>query len=687
MNTILPIQKNYKRQLITFTSTNLVKRSLLVLSACVFILQAKSQSSNTLAQADEYFASGDYFTAAGLYEQILHPRVKQKTPANFPLNGRKNSSQTGSMQVDKLEVLYKQAESYRLANYWTEASAKYQKCFEKDPAKYADGLYWYSVCQRSLGNYTVAEENATKFLKTCVAGSPNMQAAKKELETLQFIRNQVVRPDSILYRVQKINTSFGTEKGVFAPLADRGNQFVITSTQTDAVVKPGVNPFHNRLFYSTLIDGNMQNIDPVMIEGIDSSFNQAAASLSASGNYLYFTQWKKDNGRIISSIVYSARKENAWTKPLAASSINLEGYNSKHPFCSPDGKYIFFASDRPGGSGQFDIWYAGLRADGTTTAPINVGTVLNTSANEQAPFYHESSGTLVFSSDRRPGMGGYDLFTTTGWEQEWKTPENMGHPVNSPRDDMYFFAPEKSTLLNRAIISSDRGSECCLETYAIARAPKKQVITGVIRDCRNNEPASGADVTLKNRSGKTWHISTGENGTYEFEIAEQVNSYQLSIAKDGYKETVSGISVSGSNESEWLKDIHYNTAICLERKLVIKVENVVTVYFDFDQSKLKDRGMVVLDSIHAVLTEHSTATIQISGYTDGLGTDEYNKVLSDKRARACADYLVTMGIDSARISFESFGACCPVEMEKINGRDNPDGRSKNRRALINIAKD
>jgi outer membrane protein OmpA-like peptidoglycan-associated protein len=119
---------------------------------------------------------------------------------------------------------------------------------------------------------------------------------------------------------------------------------------------------------------------------------------------------------------------------------------------------------------------------------------------------------------------------------------------------------------------------------------------------------------------------------------------------------------------------------------VIKPENVVTVYFDFDKSLLRDRGINQLDSIYNVLTVDTAATLQISGYTDGLGSVEYNKVLSDKRARACADYLIGKGIDAGRISFESFGACCPIEMEIINGRDNPDGRSVNRRALINISK-
>ena len=113
---------------------------------------------------------------------------------------------------------------------------------------------------------------------------------------------------------------------------------------------------------------------------------------------------------------------------------------------------------------------------------------------------------------------------------------------------------------------------------------------------------------------------------------------------------------------------------------------IILLYFDFDRSQLKERGVQQLDSIYNVLIEAPSARIQISGYTDGLGSVEYNKKLSDKRAKACADYLIAKGIDATRISFESFGACCPIEMELINGRDNPDGRSMNRRALINIDK-
>jgi len=161
----------------------------------------------------------------------------------------------------------------------------------------------------------------------------------------------------------------------------------------------------------------------------------------------------------------------------------------------------------------------------------------------------------------------------------------------------------------------------------------------------------------------------------------------LSISSDLYKDKASHVKIENTDESDLLTDQFINTEVCIEKKLVIKAKNVVTVYFDFDKSNLKPEAVKKLNSIYAALKEFPAATIQISGYTDGRGTVEYNKILSHKRAMACAQYLLTKGVETSRISYESFGKCCPVEMEIINGRDNPYGRSRNRRALINVKKD
>jgi outer membrane protein OmpA-like peptidoglycan-associated protein/tetratricopeptide (TPR) repeat protein len=661
----------------------LSSRLLLMLCGCLILMHANSQVDQRLAMADRYFAAKDYYTAAGLYGQFLHPAVKLKYRSDFPLNTKRNSEGRIGNYTSKTDILFKQAESYRLANYWSEASNLYRECFEKDSAKYSSSLYWIAVCQRSLGNYIAAEESLDHFFSDNGNGNEHYNAALAEKQTLLFIREQLSRPDSVLYHVQKINTAIG-DKGVFAPVAISGNQYLFTSTQNDSIAL-NVNPHYNRLFSSSLTDEGMQNIEPVLIESIDSTFNQGAASISPDGKHLYFTQWKKENGQTLSSIYFSNKTNNGWSKPELLQSVNQEGYNSKQPFCSADGKYLFFASDRKGSKGGFDIWYAPLLTDGTTGEAVNASTI-NSNANEQAPSYHNGSATLVFASDRLPTMGGYDLFSSKGSITELKSPENMGYPVNSSRDDVYFFAAENKNLLSNAIVSSDRGSECCLSAYNVTKTPKKKMITGVILDCKNNEPLADALVTIKDASGKTLQATTSVEGKYNFDISDDADLHQIIVNKEKYNEKITDVAVENVDGLNWQIDILQNANLCIEKKFVLKVENVVTVYFDFDKSDLKDRGLEQMDSLYTVLAENPSYTLQVSGYTDGKGSVDYNRKLSDRRARSCADYLIQKGVDPARISFESFGACCPVEMELINGRDNADGRARNRRALININK-
>jgi outer membrane protein OmpA-like peptidoglycan-associated protein/tetratricopeptide (TPR) repeat protein len=678
MNTILVIKKN-------------IQRSLLIMIIIIAGNQAKSQVDERIALADKYFDAGEYYTAAGLYEQFLNPPKNEIPKANFPINTKRYGQSGTAGKIDKMDIVYKQAQSYRFANYWEEAATKYKECFEKDFTKYADAFYWYAVCQRSLGKYAASEEYLNRFLKVSLTNNALKHYAEKELQTVQFIRQQLARPDSILFTIKKTQNNFSHEKGIFALNNINGNYFLFTSTATNSVVANGENQYHSRLFSATLNNGTLENAVQVTIDGVDTKLNQGAACISADKNILYFTQWKKENGKNISSIYYSRRGETGWGEPQLLSSINKPGFSSKQPFCSADGKTIYFASDMPGGSGNFDIWSAPIKEDGTTDNPVNAGNTINTAGEEQAPFYHVASGKLVFSSNGLLGMGGFDLFTSKMNESHWSKPENMGHPVNSSRDDIYFFAPEERDLLKNAIIGSDRGSECCLETYTVNKLPKKKMISGIVRDCKSNEPLADAIVNMKNISGQNLQATTAADGKFSFDLAGDIANQTFNITKENYKEKMALAATESVNESDLLIDIYMNVPICLnkieppeEKKLEIKAENVVSVFFDFDKSLLIDRSTELLDSIYNVLAEDKTITIQISGYTDGLGTDDYNRKLSDRRAKACANYLIKKGIETSRITFVSFGECCPVEMELIEGRDNPDGRSKNRRALINI---
>lgn len=682
MNTLLVTGKKFLGSWVYKTSYK-ATRLLLLLITSALVINVNGQADNRLVQAEEYFAAGDYYTAANLYGQFLNPDKKAKSKSDFPLNANRNAEGMTGKYGTKTDILYKQAESYRLANYLNQAAELYKQCFEKDSLKYASAIYWYTVCQRGLKNYSDADQSIRFFLNHA-AGNPFLKEAEKEKQTLLFIKEQLSRPDTILYTIQKINPPLENEKGFFAPTTSAGQLF-FTSTQTDSVAA-GQNPHRNRLFVSTYNNENFQGVQSVFIESLDSTMNQGAATISADGKYLYFTQWKNQNGHPASSIYYSAKTAKGWGKPRLLSSVNQTGFNSKQPFCSPDGKFIFFASDRKGGSGGFDIWYAPIKEDGTTGEAINAGALINTAGNEQSPFYHTATSTLVFSSDRLPGMGGFDLFVSKKTEEGWKKPENPGYPVNSSRDDVYFFSNGEKNLFDKAFFSSDRGSECCLSTYTVTKAAKKKMITGTVRSCEDNAPLGDATVAMTDASGNVLQTKTDAEGRYRFALTND-DQQQFTVNKEGFMEKSAHGSIESINETAWHTDTLHNADLCIEKKkLVIKVENVVTVYFDFDRSNLKHRARVQLDSIYNILLEDSSATLQISGYTDGLGSVEYNAKLSDKRARACANYLIEKGIDPARITFESFGACCPVEMELINGRDNAGGRAKNRRALINIDK-
>lgn len=662
-------------------------RSIACLVACACWLPCNSQpvklAKSPLQLAEQYFAAGEYYTAAYLYEQYLNPPKNTKKEQVFPVYTDRRKPGTDNKKVSRSAILYKQAECYRLANYFVQADSAYEKCSD-----HIDALYWRAVCERSLGKYEAATENLRLYLEATNADKHFMDAAQKEWETLQFISKQLKRPDTLLVKIRQLNMSGGHEKGTFAVAPVNGDQYLVSSTKTDSGVIKGSNPYNSHLFVAKMNNDSLTQPTLLALPAGDMLSNQGAASVGAHGNRIYFTQWQKVNGRNVSAIYVITKSNDSWSGPQLLERVNNHASNNKQPFCTADGKYLYFASDRSGGSGGFDIWYAPLQDDGSAGEPVNAGTVINTNGDEEAPFYQTSSSMLVFSTNGRQGMGAFDLFAAKGSGTTWSEPRNLGYPVNSSRDDIYFFAPENNPLLSDAIVGSDRGAGCCMQTYRINKTPKQNRLHGLVLDTKTHKPVPGANVVLTTPSGTTRQTTSDITGNYVFDSVDNAfNDFNITVAKPSYRDTAAMVSITKTDDANLLTDLFYNTDVFIEKKFVLKAENVVTVFFDFDMHNLKPEAIRKLDSVYNVLMEIPAATLQISGYTDGKGSVEYNKVLSDKRARACADYFIQKGIAASRITFESFGACCPLEMELINGRDNPDGRSRNRRALINITKD
>jgi outer membrane protein OmpA-like peptidoglycan-associated protein len=238
--------------------------------------------------------------------------------------------------------------------------------------------------------------------------------------------------------------------------------------------------------------------------------------------------------------------------------------------------------------------------------------------------------------------------------------------------------------MKMAFLSSDRGSNCCLETYALEKLPKKRKLVGQLVACENSEPLPDAEVELNTGSGKK--ARTDDEGKFSFELAEGENPTDLVFSKDSFITKTTSYKIAVWDEKDPLTNLLITDIVCLDKVEIIVPENISVVYFDFDKSKLRKEGKQLLDSVYDVLAANPSYALKVDAHTDSKGTDEYNIKLSKRRADAVVTYLVKKGIASDRLTYEAFGKTLPAEQDMPDGVYDPQAAQKNRRALLHITK-
>jgi len=654
--------------------------------ALTLTIATHAQPVSALREADAYFESEVYYSAAKMYEQYLNPVKNKNTGDGMRLYKNIGNGMVGSKinTYSRADVLLKTAHAYRLSYYFEEAIKYYETAFQQDEKKYAAALYWIGVCQRNLGRLETAQSFLNRYTDHMAATDSLKNLAKEELTTITYIRQQMQRKDTSLFVIQKADTSSG--RGYFA-FGGTSAANVMTGT-----IPAGNNsklpvPFLHRLYTANSSDKIISAGMPLNIEGLDAGMNQMTGVISANGNILYFTQWGNESGKPVAKIYYSTKLASGnWSAPVLLPGINQESSNHKHPHVSEDGKTLYFASDRAGGFGKYDIWYAVLDASGMPSAPQNAGNLINTSGDEVAPFYHSQSKTIVFSSNGREGMGGFDFYYAEGKQGAWKAVENAGYPLNSFRDELFFYSEGKK-LLQHVFFSSDRNSDCCLQLFHLEKLPKKRMVKGKLTDCNTASPLAGAVLT----SGAGIQVKTDATGLYSFEVDEDFQrDISLSFKKDNYTEKSFSVSLTADETDPLVTHLNAEP-LCLEEikipePVIVKKEEVAFVNFDFNKSNLLKSNAAVLDSFFIVLKNNPSFTVKIDAHTDTKGTEKYNLKLSNQRANAVARYFITKGIASTRVIFEGFGKCCPLEPEMVNGKYDNEAARRNRRALIHISR-
>ncbi|MEO7313205.1 MAG: OmpA family protein [Chitinophagaceae bacterium] len=670
-------------------------RKLFLIAAVLMVIAGNAQTTaDYLKAADEYYVKGDYYSAAMYYERFLagKPPVNKNGFNPYVIN-QVSSKTTAATPSTRKEIVYKLADSYRMIKYYSKAEPLYLESIPQ-VAEYPLAGYWYAKSLKANDKGAEAETAFNDFLKGYTTEDDYTRDAKKELDNIQFATNELKKKDLYKFKVNKMDGTVNQTGASYAStfLTDGSVVFTTTRADTGMAIAFNRNPYTNKLIQASAESKAFTNQMKVELP-TDAGWEQGVASFSPNGNKVFVTRWATVGGKKISALYQADKNATAgWSAPIKlGENVNVTGASTQQPFVTTDGKLLLFSSNRADGLGKFDLWSVALDASSNPIgAATNLGSTINTADDDEAPFYHQPSQTLIYATNGRMGMGGLDLFYTKGNFITWESPKNMGYPVNSVKDDIYYNTNDPKNPWNNAYLSSDRNSPCCLELFTFSKIRNKKVVSGRVLDCDNNTPITGAIVSAKDINGRTVFTKTTDaNGKYEM-VMDDYQDLGLNATGQGYNGK--SLNFNSPNDANDDIDAVRNPDLCLTKPPVIVDTPIAVnvpvvldnVLYEFNKYALAQASYPALDKLVKLMEDNPGMAIELSSHTDNIGADKYNQVLSEKRAASCVQYMVSKGIDKSRIETKGYGESMPVAPNTIKGKDNPAGRQRNRRTEFKI---
>ena len=576
--------------------------------------------------------------------------------------------------VDKNKAdgyVYKQlADSYYTIFNTTEAVKWYAKATQTNQD--AETYYRYAQMLKGNGKY----EEANKQMKKFASLSPNDQRAKTFLENPNYIPRLLDKEK--LFDIK--NLEVNTDKSDFgAILFD--NSLYFTSARNASRKEYGWNkePYLDLYRADYNADGTITNA--AAITELNSKYHDGPATLSADGTTLYFasdsfreSSFEKDKANKLKlgrNNLYKATKQDGKWGTITSLPFNSKDYSTSNPSLSRDGKTLYFSSDMPGSIGGIDIWKVAVNADGSFGKPENLGKKINTEGTESFPFITDDNSTLYFASSGKPGLGGLDIFQADlvkGTEAS-----NLGKPVNTEKDDFAFtFNNAKKT----GFLSSNRnGNDDIFGATTICGVQLLAIVT----DAKTNAILSNANVAIVDDKN---NVITTEKSNEKGEVSYSIHcdkAYVIQASKDGYESNSSAVAQSkGPNAT-------INVALNPIETIITETEVVLQpIYFDFNKHNITQASALELDKLVQVMKSNDKLVILAKSHTDNRGSDKYNLALSDRRAKATIQYVISKGIPASRISGKGYGRTEP----KVDCKENctQDQHAINRRSEFLIVK-
>lgn len=600
---------------------------------------------------------------------------------------------------------------YLKSDYPHKCLSFFESAYKLDTKVDVDILYYLGVANQENHRFAEALDFYTKYRATLPTTSPLLVKVDRRIyesqNGIEFMANPVdVKIESV---GKVVNSTFAD----FAPVISADEKVMIFTSRrigSTGGLLDETGQYYEDIYISKKVNGQWgtpQNIGA----NINTDGHDASIALSADGSELFIY---KDDGS--GDIYYcKQRSDGSWSKPLPIEgSVNSRSSYENAAAVSPDGNTLFFASNREGGYGGLDLYMVKMNENGFWGKPTNLGPVINTADDDEGPFMDFDGMTLYFSSRAHKGMGGFDIFKTyyDSTRATWTEPINMGYPINSADNDIYFVLSgdgshgyyasakddgvgEKDIYMismppredKQALIEKMKAMHLDVQPTVVAADPVPVVpvvllpitIKGVIKDAETGLPIA-TSIQLTDANGELVSVvQSNEDGMYSF-IVHNANAtqYTLSAEKDGYGFVNKTFNVPGKTASS--QEITQN--LVLKKLAVGNIFVLRNIYFDFDKSVLKPASNKELNNLLELLQKNPSMVIEISGHTDSKGSDEYNQVLSKKRAQAVVNWLESKGISKDRLSYEGYGESRPL----ASNDDEEEGRELNRRTEFKIIK-
>ncbi|MBD9005856.1 MAG: hypothetical protein EGQ99_04745 [Porphyromonadaceae bacterium] len=609
-----------------------MKKAVYIIVCLLLTAVAAGCRTPKLSEADAQFQRGEYYDASVTYKKVYNKlRKKEERP------------QRG-------EVAFKMGRCYRLLNMSARASAAFQNALRYE---YPDSTTHFMLAQalHADGKYAAALRSYDKYLEFCPDDSLAINCAEG-CRTAQEIRARGSR-----YVVKQAKL-FNSRRADFCPmyLGADCDQIYYTSTTEKATgdKKSEITGMKNAdVFFSKKNEkGEWERPEPVEGE-LNTEFDEGIVAFSPDAQTMYLTKARRELNAPTSVEIYTSTRSDAkWSAPvkfeITADTLSTFG----HPAVSPDGEYLYFVSDMPGGYGGKDIWRISLKE--RQGSLVNLGPDINTEGNDDFP-YVRSDGSLYFSSDGHPGMGGLDIFRATAVgdpaDLRWKV-ENMGFPINSAGDDFGITFGKGED----GFFSSNRGDARGFDhIYSFEYDPVRITIEGLVMD-KDEEPVKNAIIRIVGNDGSNQKEVARDDGSFSFALQRGVKYVMLAGAK-GYLNQKQEFASDSTME-----DANYWVEFILPS--ISKPSVVENIFYDYDKADLRSESKTALNELIAVLHDNPNVTIEMASHTDRWGSDAYNINLSERRAKSVVDYLVENGISRDRLQPHGYGKSRPKTVTK-----------------------